>query len=264
MNKTLKQIIDFLIIFFVSLCMLGIFVSDTFLFRAKHSSYQDDNRIIKLTTSDGGEISAAYYKVENAKATILLSHGNGNDIGMEKSFTADANKNGYNVMLYDYYGYGTSSGSPSEANSYLAVEAAYKYLVTNKKIPSRKIIAYGHSLGSGMATYIAATKPVGALIIDGGFVTAFRVITVFPLLPFDKFRNITRIKNITIPKLIIHGNNDEIISFWHGPALYEAAPSPKDFLWVKDAGHENSRTVAGKEYWKKWQELVNTMNKFNY
>ena len=266
MNSFTRSTLDFLIVFFVTLCVLGIFISDVFIFRSKAASYTDESlvNVIKIATKDGTKISAMYFENPKAEYTVLVSHGNSEDIKKSSKFAKELVDHGFSAMVYDYYGYGTSEGKPSEYNSYLAVTSAYDYLLKQKNVQSRKIISYGHSLGSALASYLAETQPVGGLVIEGAFTTAFRVLTIVPLVPFDKFRTISRIENIDMPKLIIHGKKDNVIQFWHGEELYQKAKAPKDFLWIDNAGHVDVRKLESKKYWKKWDDLVNTMGSFNY
>ena len=153
------------------------------------------------------------------------------------------------MFAYDYEGYGTSEGSPSEKNAYKDADAAYEYLVGQLKVSPDKIIIHGRSVGGGLATYLASREKVAGLILESSFVTAFRTLTQIPLLPFDKFRNIDRIKNIKCPVLVIHGKADKIIPFWHGEKLFEAANEPKLKFWVDDAGHNDLVMMAGNSYW---------------
>jgi alpha-beta hydrolase superfamily lysophospholipase len=266
MSTFTRSIVDFFIVAFVTLCVLGVFISDVFIFRVKPSTYVDHDisHLIKLKTSEGSTISAAYYPNPKAEYTVLVSHGNAEDLGTSQHFAQELVEHGFAVLVYDYYGYGTSEGKPTEYNSYIAVETAYNYLVSEQHVPTRKIIAYGHSLGSALATYLAGHEPVGGLVIEGAFTTAFRVLTVHSMLPFDKFETDSRIGSIDIPKLIIHGTADQVIAFWHGQELYERASPPKDYLWVPKAGHSNSRIIEPKQYWEKWQSLVKTMEQFSY
>ena len=76
-------------------------------------------------------------------------------------------------------------------------------------------------------------------------VTAFRVLTRVPLLPFDKFRNADKIARVSCPVLVMHGMQDEVVPFAHGRRLFGAAPEPKRFLWVDGAGHNDFMLVAG-------------------
>jgi len=90
---------------------------------------------------------------------------------------------------------------------------------------------------------------VAAAILQGAFITAFRVLTRVPLLPFDKFDNLKKIGLLKSPLLMIHGTADNIIPYWHGQKLYDEAKVSKQFYSVKNAGHNDIVMVAGEEYW---------------
>src|SRR5205085_11029774 len=113
-----------------------------------------------------------------------------------------------------------------------------------------RVIIIGKSVGSGPAVHIATIRPVAALILQSPFVSAFRVLTRIPLLPFDKFPNYKKIAHVHRPVLIIHGAADSIIGIWHGQKLYDLANEPKSYFWVQGADHNDLETVAGANYAK--------------
>ncbi|HWN91795.1 MAG TPA: alpha/beta hydrolase, partial [Verrucomicrobiae bacterium] len=162
---------------------------------------------------------------------------------------------GFAVLAYDYRGYGTSEGSPSERHVYGDIEAAYQHLVRDRGVPSDRVIAYGRSVGAGAAVDLASRRPLAGLIVESGFVTAFRVMTRLPLLPFDKFRNIDKIGQVRCPVLVMHGEADEIVPLWHGQRLFQAAPSPKRLLAVAGAHHNDFMWVAGERYARALREF---------
>ena len=263
----LKEIIEILIIIYVSLIIMGVFFSDKLIFRPQKSSYEDNDSIIKLKITSDVTISTIYMPApskDNNTFTVLISHGNSEDIGTVMHFANELNKRGFAVMLYDYPGYGTSTGKPNERNSYKSVLAVYDYLINKKNIKPNKIIAYGHSLGGALAIYLASKKPVAGLFIESGFVSTFRVLTIYPLLPFDKFNNLKRITKIQIPKVFVHGKEDNVVPFWHGEKLYEKSNAPKDYLWLENANHNDCKLVEPKRYWKKWDDIIHLINKKNY
>jgi hypothetical protein len=88
---------------------------------------------------------------------------------------------------------------------------------------------HGRSVGTGPATHIAADHPVGGLILESGFTSAFRVITRWPILPFDRFNNVRLLPDVDAPVLIIHGSRDRIIAPHHAAALYRVASEPRFF-----------------------------------
>lgn len=229
----------------IPVCVLfGLFIIATFfadraIFRPQPSSYKDSADIIKLKTASEKTISAKYYENPQAEYTILFSHGNAEDIGTIEPFIRRMRDLGFNVLTYDYQGYGTSSGSPSETNAYADINAAFEYLLAEKQLKPEKIILHGRSLGGGVAVDLATRQKVAGLILESTFTTAFRVITRYSILPFDKFESIKKINRVNCPTLVIHGTQDWTIPLYHGERLFEAAKEPKYSNWVEGAEHDN-------------------------
>lgn len=246
---------------YLGLLIFAYFFAERLIFQPQFSSYRDDAEILKLTTSDGEKISARFYENPNASHTIIFSHGNAEDIGLMDSISNDFVNNGFAVLVYDYRGFGTSEGKPSEEKAYQDIDAAYLYLTGERKIPPEKIILFGRSLGGAVAIDLASRKKTGGLIVESSFVTAFRVLTRFPLIPFDKFRNINKIKNINCPVLFIHGRNDNTIPFWHSEKLFAEANEPKFSLWIDEADHNNLSQVGGKTYLQAIRDFADNLPK---
>jgi abhydrolase domain-containing protein 17 len=239
-------IVVFIIYFGISLFVH--FISEKIIFQPQFSSYRDTEQIIKLSSANGVQISAIYLHNPEARYTILFSHGNAEDIGSALPTLKKLHGLGFSVFAYDYQGYGTSSGSPSEENAYKDVNAAYNYLIEELNVSANRIIAYGRSLGGAVAIDLAQKRPLAGLIIESSFTTAYRVVTQIPLFPFDKFKSISKIKQVHCPVLIIHGKRDEVIPFSHGEKLFLEANEPKASYWVEAAGHNNLIQVAEKDY----------------
>ncbi len=220
------------------------------------TSRTDSPDIFKLASTDGRKISALYLAEPNATFTILYSHGNGEDIPQIRCWLELYRRHGYSILSYDYQGYGTSEGKPTEQNAYDDAEAAYKYLTTDLKIPPQKIIILGRSVGSGPSCYLAEKYPVAGVILESAFTSAFCVITQASILPFDKFPNIVRLKNIKCPVMVIHGRMDLMINYLHGKKLYRTANNPKMCYFVPAAGHNNILDTAGEEYFVKLSQFV--------
>jgi len=250
-DLTLKRLVRSLILIpalsIVGLALYGYMFTDRIIFQPPRLGYVDSERIVKLNTADGGEISAIFFKNENANYTIIYSHGNAEDLGAVRHKLADLYSMGFSVLGYDYRGYGTSSGQPSETAAYHDVDAAYDYVTNELNIPTDRIIVYGFSLGGAIAADLASRRPVGGLILESTFVSAFRVVTVVPM-PFDQFNTLSKMKNISCPVLVIHGRADLVVGFWHGEKLYENANNPKQHMWVDSAGHGDVSFVAGQQY----------------
>ena len=107
-----------------------------------------------------------------------------------------------------------------------------------------------------MAVELASHQPLGGLIIESAFVSADRIVTTIPLLPLDKFQNLTKISRVHCPVLVIHGKQDKVVPFWHGERLFAAANEPKRALWVEDAGHNDLLETLGPHYEQALKDFV--------
>lgn len=251
----MHAVIAFIVLSYGLLIILAL-SADKMIFLPHPSSYTDavfaklkSENVEHVRLRSGSEtILAVYLPNPSAKYTLLWSHGNAEDLGDDLFFLEEFRRAGFAVFSYDYRGYGTSTGRPSEKGAYEDAHAAYDYLTQTLHVEPARIISYGHSLGAAAAIELASTKPVGALIADAPFITAFRVLTRVPVLPWDKFDNASRIRRVHCPVLIIQGKADEVIPWWHGQRIYALANEPKRSLWIDKAGHNDIFIVAGKQY----------------
>jgi fermentation-respiration switch protein FrsA (DUF1100 family) len=233
------------IVLYLSLAVYAWFFSDQAIFLPQPASYRDGPEILKLRSANGKLISAVYLPQPSAKLTLLVSHGNAEDLGDIRPWLEDLRRAGFNVLAYDYQGYGTSQGKPAERTAYEDENAAYDYLTLTLKTPPQRVVVLGRSVGTGTAVHLAARRPVAALILESPFLSAFRVVTRIPILPFDKFPNYKEIGGVHCPVLIVHGTQDEIINIAHGQKLFALANEPKQFFAVQGAGHNDVNDVGG-------------------
>jgi abhydrolase domain-containing protein 17 len=243
-----QRLMKSIIFIYAFLCFYAFFFSERLIFQPPPASYRDSSGIINITSANGMKIAAVHFANPQAKYTILYSHGNAEDLGMILGVLRDIRDSGFAVFGYDYQGYGRSQGKPSEDNAYQDIEASYNYLTQQLGVPAKQIILYGRSVGGGPAIDLASRQTVGGLVVESSFVSAFRVLTKIPILPFDKFVNIDKIGKVKSPVLVIHGKLDRIVSFWHGERLFWAAKEPKLNFWVDAAGHNDLMEVAGDRY----------------
>jgi fermentation-respiration switch protein FrsA (DUF1100 family) len=253
--------------FYAVLIGLALF-SDRMIFQPQPSSYTDESLSQSVARADGKlvhvmsgrqRITAIYLADPNADYTLLFSHGNAEDLGDTLPFLLMYRQAGFAVFAYDYRGYGTSTGRPSEQGVYEDAAAAYRYLTENLLVPADHVISMGRSVGCAPAIHLAANQKVAALIAEAPFMSAFRVLTRVPLLPWDKFNNVRDIRKVHAPVLIIHGRNDQVVPFWHGERVFQAANEPKQFVAVDGAGHNDVVFVAGKKYFKAIQQFAGSL-----
>lgn len=226
------------------------FVSDRMIFLPPASSYRArDLPVVLVETEDGASVATLHLPNPEATFTLLYSHGNGEDLGHLAGLLEELRGAGFAVLAYDYRGYGLSrGGAPTADGAYRDQAAVYRYATEELRIPPSRIILYGRSVGSGPAVELATRAPVAGLVIESGFVSAFRVMTGVSLLPFDKFPNLRNLRKVECPVLVIHGTADEVIPLSHGERLFAAAPGPKEALWVEGAHHNDVAWVGGARY----------------
>ena len=243
-----RRLLRSIVLVYVAFGVIIFFTADRLMFHPEISAGSEIKDGILITTSNGERISAMYRPRAGARFTILYSHGNAETLADQEYFFERLNDSGFSVFGYDYRGYGLSEGEPTEKNSYEDIDAAFAYMTQELGIPHSRIIAYGRSIGGGPSTDLASREDIAGLILESTFVTAFRVRTHIPILPFDKFRNLSKLESVHCPVLVMHSADDEIIPLWHGQALYEKAISPKQALWVENGGHGGIPFEYPKEY----------------
>ena len=199
---------------------------------------------VKIKLSDNLKISGWYIPYPEAEQTVLFFHGNGGNISHRGDSIYIFHKLKLNVLIIDYPGYGESEGSPSEAGLYQSANAAWQYLISDKKINPENIIIFGRSLGGAVAVDLASRVKAGGLILESTFSSArdfveiaFPVFSYFIYLRYS-FDSLNKIKAVDAPVLVIHSPEDEIIPFELGQKLYAAVQSEKEFLQI-EGGHND-------------------------
>jgi fermentation-respiration switch protein FrsA (DUF1100 family) len=198
---------------------------------------------ISLTASDGVRLAAWQIppdRTEGAPFWVIHFHGNASNLttpGYAESYAA-LHRLGLGVLAVEYRGFGKSEGTVGEAGLYRDAEAGYRYLTDTLKIPPERIVLYGFSLGSGVATELATVEPVAGLILEGAY-TSIRdsaqeshPLVPIPLFLADRLNTLARIASVSAPKLFIHATNDTTVPISHGRALFAAALGKKTFLEV--------------------------------
>jgi fermentation-respiration switch protein FrsA (DUF1100 family) len=178
------------------------------------------------------------------QGAVIFCHGNAGNLsyrGKALSYWLDEMRQA--VLLFDYPGFGLSTGEPSEMGCYAAGDAAYDWLREVKYVPAERILIYGGSLGGGIATDLASRRPHRALVLVASF-TSFPDMAQksYPWLPgrwlvHNRFDNLGKIAACRGPVFIAHGTRDGLIPFTQGERLFAAAREPKRFLTMTDYRH---------------------------
>ncbi|EYF04800.1 alpha/beta hydrolase [Chondromyces apiculatus] len=231
-----------------TLLLFAVFGAERMLFLPHEAGYAAGPEVVMLDAGGGVKIASRYAVAPGARYAVLYSHGNAEDLGDVGPLVEYLQGLGVSVLAYDYAGYGLSEGSPSEAQAYADIEAAYAHLTGALGVPPERVIAYGRSLGGGPSVELARRKRLGGLVLESTFTSVYRVATGVPLFPRDRMVSIDKIGQVGCPVLVIHGRRDRVVPFKHGEALFASAPEPKRALWVDEAGHNDVMFVDERRY----------------
>lgn len=181
-----------------------------------------------------------------SKKTVLFMHGNAGNISHRLYLIQPLLDAGASVFIFDYRGYGQSTGEPTIPGAIADAEAAYDYLQKNRKIPEHDIVLYGESIGGGMAGHLLAEKPVGGIILDSTFTTLMHVgkkhFSIFKIYPDwldpDPPLDITAsLQGKHPPLLLIHGMKDELIPYSEAEQNFAQASEPKKLVSLPNSTH---------------------------
>ncbi|MEO7189611.1 MAG: alpha/beta fold hydrolase [Vicinamibacterales bacterium] len=211
-----------------------------------------------------GQLAGWWVPAENPQtATLLYLHGNANNIGANAQDVVRFHNAGVNVFIFDYRGFGESTGGPPrEKLVYEDAERAWTYLVSERRLSSRTIAIYGHSLGSAVAVDLASKHPeAGALIIEGVLTSIADVANEMPiglvlpvrLIVTERFDAISKIGSVRIPTLILEGSSDRPL---RARRLYDSAREPKQLALIPGGGHEDSAETNPKAYFDAFDSFL--------
>lgn len=205
---------------------------------------------VELKTPDGLRVYAWYSPPPEGRPTVAIFHGNGGSLRSQRyrlKYFKDANMG---VLVLGYRGYAGSDGAPSEEGLYTDARTALDWL-NAQGIGDGRIVLYGESLGSGIATKMAVEREFAAVVLESPYTSTVDVAASrFPFAPVswlmkDRFESLARIKQVHEPLLVMHGEADEVISQEFGRRLFDAANEPKEGYWPKMAGHNSIFDLGG-------------------
>ncbi|WP_428609485.1 alpha/beta hydrolase [Sedimenticola sp.] len=208
---------------------------------------------LELNTADGERLHGWYIPTDNARGTLLFFHGNAGNLSHRLDSLQIFHRLNLNVLIFDYRGYGRSSGQPSENGTQLDARAAWAYLVDERGESPGHIVLFGRSLGASIAARLATEKQPAALILESAFISVPELAAeLYRWLPVRflarlQYRTRDTLSHVHCPVLVAHSPDDEIIPYRHGRVLYETAPPPKAFLRLT-GDHNMGFLLSGESY----------------
>jgi uncharacterized protein len=258
--RLLWSVLRIIAVAYLGAILMGSFLQDSLIYYPSKTIGQTPAQVglgfqeVALKASDGVAISAWHVPaVLKGGRTIVFCHGNAGNIGDRLDKLAIFNSLGVSTLIFDYRGYGKSSGKPNEKGTYLDAQAAYDWLRDVKGVAGGDIVAYGESLGGAVAAHLASERDCGGLILDSTFTSVADVgANAFPFLPVrlmvgKKYDTTAVIGKVKCPVLMIHSRNDEIVPFALGQKLFGMANEPKTFVEIR-GGHNDGFAVSEETY----------------
>lgn len=223
---------------------------------------------VTLRTTDNEKLHGWFIPAvstnSQAEKTVLFMHGNAGNISHRLETIRMYHQLGLNFFIFDYRGYGQSTGSSSEAGTYLDAAAAWGYLVGEQNMNAEQIIIVGRSLGGGVASELANNVTPAMLILESTFTSMTEVSQQhYPFIPTSiivkhKYETLNKLKNISCPIVIVHSRNDEVIPFTHAEINFERANQPKKFIELR-GGHGDGFLLSERAYVAGLQDALQTM-----
>ncbi len=206
-----------------------------------------------LQTPDAQRLHAWFFTGEKgsprARFVVLFCHGNGGNLTSRPGYYRAILETGVNLLTFDFRGYGRSQGTPGEAGTYTDAATAYQWLRTHGFAPAH-ILVWGESLGGGIASHVAATEPVGGLMLQSTFTSIPDIgAELFPWLPVKllstiKYNTLERLPGLTCPVVVMHSRADTTIRFSHAERNFAAARDPKALIELE--GDHNDPLLANR------------------
>jgi pimeloyl-ACP methyl ester carboxylesterase len=185
---------------------------------------------------------------------VLFCHGNGGNIGDRAPHASLLAERGFDVLLFDYHGYGRSPGRANEEATYEDARAGRTALLAQDGVDPARVLYLGESLGAAVALELALAHPPAGLILQSPFTSIRDIARVhYPFIPRalvpEAYPSLDRIPQLRAPLLVIHGARDPVVPFMHGEEMFRAAPEPKRLEVFPAAAHND---LGG----DRWADLI--------
>ena len=252
-----------ILLIYLSVLIYLFFFQRNLLYNPNENNYSGDKlkvdiEEVQIKTSDNINLLGWFHKKDlNKFKTIVYFHGNAGKLENRIHKLNHFKDMDINFLIISWRGFSENSGKPTEQGLYKDGKSAIDWL-KNMGLDDKDIILYGESLGTGIAIEIAQNKNFAGLILETPFTSMIDAAkNVYPYIPVglllkDRYENDKKIKNINIPLLVMHGEEDQIIPYKMGKKIYEIANKPKYSYFTKYDNHmmkyDKNLLIALKEF----------------
>ncbi len=226
-------------------------------------SFRTPFRELMLFPEEGAAINALYFYADQPKGVILYFHGNVGNIDRWGEVAEPLSRLGYDVMIPDYRGYGKSVGLRTEQT--LFHDALYCYNYLKQEMGAEKVVIYGRSLGTGIASWLAAQTDYDGLILETPYFSMTELARRYLPSALVKrhlefhFDSAQYLQHACGDILILHGTDDEVVPYDSGKKLFQSIPEGEaTFVSFNGAGHND--LAAYEKYWSTLTGYLNSIH----
>lgn len=209
---------------------------------------------VSFPTPDGLTLDGWFVsRTASPDFTVIVFNGNAGTRALRAPLASALARENLAVLLFDYRGFGGNPGTPTEGGLRQDARAARDYVVSRPDTDGRKLVYFGESLGTAVATGLAVDFPPAALVLRSPFTSLADVGRHhYGFLPVrwllrDRYDTIGRIDRVTSPLLVIGGDHDRIVPIEQTRRVYQAAGGRKDLIIINGADHNDDVLLAGRE-----------------
>lgn len=262
--SSFKRVVVNCAVIYLLFCMALYFMQKRMLFPtyaaapvAKNWQPAGENSKQAFVDGSCGKLHMAIWRRPQAKGTVMMFHGNGESLSSISHDASVFHQLGYNLMSWDYPGYGRSTDCWFNQEMLLSdAKTAYQWLATQED--SKKIHLFGYSIGTGIALSVAADHSHNPIYLVAAYDALSHIAKqqFSAFLPIDllfKYPMQTKrwINNIQQPIYLIHGLNDRIIPPANALNLVKESKGKAKIEWVAHAGHANKTLFEYRNQWLK-------------
>ncbi|MDA9653449.1 alpha/beta hydrolase [Candidatus Pelagibacter sp.] len=224
------------------------FYQRNLLYHPNENNYSGDNlkvnvEKVKISTSDNLKLNGWFHKknLDDYK-TIVYLHGNAGTLDNRIHKLNHFKDIDVNFLIMAWRGFSGNNGKPTESGLYIDGKSAVNW-VLEQGVKEENIVLYGESLGTGIVIEIAQNRNFAGVILETPFTSMVNAAKQFyPYIPInillkDKYENEKKIRNINIPIIVMHGEEDTIVPFSMGKKIFEIANEPKYSYFTKYDNH---------------------------
>lgn len=251
MRKTIFRWLKIILLIYAAAGIALFYLQEKLLFHpeaiSKDASYHFNDKheefFLPVNATDTISVVRFFHDAANYKGAVIYFHGNRRNVEHYAKFVTNFTKQGYDVWMMDYAGFGKSTGKLSEQKLYADAKQVYK--LVHSRVAADSIIIYGKSLGTGIAAYTAANNNCKRLMLETPYYSVSKLASyyffMYPFGNMSKYKIPTYkfLQDVKAPVTIFHGTEDGTVPYTHAKLLEKEFKPGDELISIKDGEHNN-------------------------